>query len=155
MNDEAASKQTKNELLREDGVLNAHPERVLDPKFQQSQFFDPCDLVQVKYEMLRRVWAEHASVTDVAKEYGISRPTYYQAVSNLQEAGLAGLVPKKRGPRGRHKLRPDVIAFLEQQLLPGQPVRARRLAALVRERFGLEVHPRSIERALQEKKTPH
>lgn len=154
MNGDAESKRSKNDLLREDGVLNAHPERVLDPKFQEDEFFDPHDLVQVKYEMLRRVWVENVSVKNVAKEYGISRPTYYQVKANLQEAGLAGLVPKKRGPHGRHKLHGEVVGFLKQQVLPGQPIRARELAVLVRERFGLTVHPRTIERALQEKKTP-
>lgn len=153
MTDDAERKRSKNDLLREDGVLNSHPERVLDPKFQQNEFFDPHDLVQVKYEMLRRVSVENASVTDVAKDYGISRPTFYQAKANLEEAGLAGLVAKKRGPRGPRKLHDDVIRFLKQQVLPGQPIRARQLVALVRDRFGVQVHPRTIERALQEKKT--
>ena len=153
MNGDAESKRRKNDLLREDGVLNSHPERVVDPKFQENEFFDPHDIVQVKYEMLRRVSVENASVTTIAKEYGISRPTYYQAKSSLEEAGLVGLVPKKRGPRGPHKLQREVIAFLNQQVIPGQPIRARELAVFVRERFGIEVHPRTIERALQEKKT--
>ena len=153
MKEDSENRRSKNHLLREDGVLNLHPEKVIDPKFQQNEFFDPLDLVQVKYEMLRRVSVENVSVTDIAQEYGISRPTYYQAKTSLEEAGLAGLVPKKRGPRGPHKLHPEVIAFLKQRLLPGQPIRARELAMLVHEQFGLVVHPRTIERALQEKKT--
>jgi hypothetical protein len=36
--------------------LNPSPERVTDELFQE--FFDPRDLVQVKYEMLRRVQTE-------------------------------------------------------------------------------------------------
>jgi hypothetical protein len=99
------SKRSKAEILLEDGTLNPAPEKVRDPKFRQSEFFDPSDAVQVKYEMLRRVCIENASVTDASAEYGISRPTYYQAKASFDGAGIAGLVPKKRGPRGAHKVR--------------------------------------------------
>jgi transposase len=93
-------------------------------------------------------------VTDATDDYGVSRPTYYQAKASFDEAGVAGLVPKKRGPRGPHKLQAEVLAFIEQQLVSGEPIRARALAKRVREEFSVEVHPRTIERALAVKKTP-
>ena len=74
----------------EEGTLNPSPEKVRDPKFQESEFFDPRDIVQVKYEMLRRVSVENAPVTDAAEEYGVSRPTYYQAQANFDEQGSQG-----------------------------------------------------------------
>ena len=89
------SKQAKIQALREEGVLNPAPEKVEDPKFQQGEFFDPRDAVQVKYELLRRVLVDKASVTDAAQAYGISRPTYYQAKASFEKAGIAGLVPRK------------------------------------------------------------
>ena len=94
------SKRAKTDALLEEGTLNPTPEKVRDPKFQESEFFDPRDAVQVKYEMLRRVSIENASVTEASDEYGISRPTYYQAKANFDAAGIAGLVPKRPGPRG-------------------------------------------------------
>lgn len=133
--------------------MNPFPEKVSDPKFQKSEFFDPRDLMQVRYEMLRRVLVENASVTDATDEYGVSRPTYYQAKANFDEGGVTGLVPKKRGPRGPHKLQGDVLAFVEKQHVPGEPIRARELAKLIRDEFSVEVHPRTIERALGGKKT--
>jgi transposase len=148
------SKRSKIKTLRAEGTLNAAPEKVSDPKFLQSDFFDARDLVQVKYEMLRRVVADNASVTDATEEYGVSRPTYYQTKTKFDEAGIAGLVPKKRGPRGPHKLHADVLAFIEKQIAPGEPIRARQLAKLIRQKFDLDVHPRTIERALAGKKTP-
>ena len=147
-------RRSKADVLLEEGTLNPASEKVLDPKFRESEFFDPRDIVQVKYEMLRRVSVENASVTDAALEYGVSRPTYYQAKANLEEAGIAALVPKKPGPRGPHKIQGEVLAFLKKQLVPGQPIRARELATLVRQEFDLQVHPRSIERAVRGKKTP-
>jgi transposase len=67
---------------------------------------------------------------------------------------LAGLVPKKPGPRGPHKIQGEVLAFLKKRLVPGEPIRARKLAALIRQKFDVEVHPRTIERAVRGKKTP-
>jgi len=140
--------------MLEEGTLNAFPEKVSDPKFQASEFFDPRDVVQVKYEMLRRVSVENVSVTDATHEYGVSRPTYYEAKANFDDAGVAGLVPKKRGPRGPHKLQGKLLAFVEKQHVPGEPVRAREMAKLIREEFSVDVHPRTIERALGGKKRP-
>jgi transposase len=144
----------KAKALREEGTLNPAPEKVRDSKFRENEFFDPRDLMQVKYEMLRRVSVENASVADAAGEYGLSRPTYYQTKTNFDLAGIAGLVPRKRGPRGPHKLQGEVRAFVEEQLVAGQPVRARKVAKLVRETFGLDIHPRTIERTVAGKKTP-
>ena len=148
------SEPPKIKALREEGTLNPAPERVRDPKFQQHEFFDPRDLVQVKYELLRRVSVENASVTDATEEYGVSRPTYYQTRATFDTAGVAGLVPRKRGPRGPHKLQGEVLAFVQQQLVAGEPVRARELAKLIRQKFELTIHPRTIERAVAGKKTP-
>lgn len=147
-------KDPKAAALLEEGTLNRFPEKVGDPNFRQSEFFDPRDVVQVKYEMLRRVSVENVSITDATDEYGVSRPTYYQAKASFEQAGIGGLVPKKRGPRGPHKLQGEVLAFVEKQQAPGEPIRARALARLIRKEFSLDIHPRTIERALEGKKTP-
>ena len=147
-------KDPKAATLLENGTLNPFPEKVSDTKFRQSEFFDARDVVQVKYEMLRRVLVENASVTDATDEFGVSRPTYYQTKTSFDEAGVAGLVPKKRGPRGPHKLQGEVLTFVESHHVRGKPIRARELAKLIRKEFSLEIHPRTIERALTVKKTP-
>jgi len=148
------SKSQKLEALREEGTSNPTPNDVHDPKFLENEFFDPHDIVQVKYEMLRRVSVESASVSAATEEYGVSRPTYYQTKASFDKGGVAALVPQKRGPRGPHKLRGQALAFVQQQLVAGEPVRARKLAKLVRQKFDLDIHPRTIERAVTGKKTP-
>jgi len=147
------SQQAKIRLLREAGTLNPEPEKVRDMKFLDGEFFDPHDMVQVRYEMLRRVSVDKASVSDVAEEYGVSRPTYYQTKAGFEEAGIAGLLPKKRGPHGPHKLEGSVLEFIQKHLIAGEPVRARALTRQIAEKFGIEVHPRTIERAVVGKKT--
>jgi transposase len=146
----------KTDALREQGVLNAHPERVGDPLFSEHEFFDPRDLVQVKYEMVRRVEAEGASITDAATAFGFSRPSFYQAQNALQLHGLAGLLPKKRGPHGGHKLSEEVVDFLAQLRANEVAIPTHDLVRRVEERFGIRVHARSVERALarREKKRP-
>ena len=134
------------------GVLNPHPERVQAPEFQVDTFFDPLDLVQVKYEMLRMVQVDGASKVDAADTFGVSRPTYYQAEAAYAREGLAGLLPRQRGPKGAHKLTAQLMTFIEAHLAEHGPVGARPLAQLIQTEFGLSVHPRSIERALARKK---
>jgi transposase len=131
-------------------ALNAHPAAVVDPAFTSGDpFFDARDLVQVKYEMLRRVQVEGQAVSTTAAAFGFSRPSFYAAQAAWQAAGLPGLIPARPGPRGGHKLTAAVVeALLEQQARDPQ-IRTAQLVALVHEQFGLRVHPRSIERALK------
>ena len=58
-----AGPDPKEAALAETRCLNPHPEQVRDPAFLSSDFFDARDLVQVKYEMVRRVKADGAPVT--------------------------------------------------------------------------------------------
>jgi len=147
------SKHPKVRALLEEGTLNSEPGKVRDAKFRDGEFFDPRDIVQVKYEMLRRVSVENVSMTSATEEYGVSRPTYYQTKASFEEAGIAGLVPSKRGPRGPHKVRGPVLAFIQEQMVAGEPIRARQLAERIRKKFNVEIHPRTIERAVGIKKT--
>jgi transposase len=138
----------KAEALRESRTLNPHPESVADKRFTDSEFFDSRDLVQVKYEMVRRVEVDGEPVTTAAAAFGFSRQSYYQAAAALAEGGPAALVPSKPGPRGPRKLTSEVVDHLEELLAADPALRSSELAELVEERFGTRVHPRSIERAL-------
>ncbi len=142
--------------LRERGVLNSKPESVRDELFRKSEFFDARDLVQVKYEMIRRVEIEGAPIAQAAQAFGFSRPSFYEAQAAFSEGGLVALLPKKRGPRHAHKLGQDVVEFIEEVRAGDRTVSAASIAKLIKERFRLLVHPRSVERALArlEKKRP-
>jgi transposase len=143
-----AAKDAKFEALQQQGTLNPRPKEVRDELFLQEEFFDPHDLVQVKYEMLRRVQAEGQSVTNASANFGFSRPSFYQALSAFEQDGLAGLVPHKRGPKQAHKLTQEVLTFIGEMRQKEPSVRLPDLVKLIQERFGIRVHPRSIERSL-------
>lgn len=119
-----------------------------DPLFGELAFFDARDLVQVKYEMLRRVRVDGQAVTESCAAFGLSRPSYYQAQEGFEQEGLGGLVRKKPGPRRSHKLDVNVVEFLESLLTQDASLTATTLAQRVVDQFGRRVHPRSIERAL-------
>src|SRR5215210_8527331 len=144
----AKGEDPKVAALREQRSLNPRPERVHDETFAGSEFLDERDLVQVKYEMVRRVRVDGDSVTGSAQAFGFSRPAFYEAQAALDAGGLPGLVPARPGPKGAHKLTDEVVAFVREQMTVDPTLRPAGLVDLVAERFGLRVHRRSIERAL-------
>jgi transposase len=151
-----ARSDPKCETLREHATLNPHPEQVTDALFQVHPFFDPRDLVQVKYEMLRRVIIDRQPVGTTAAAFGFSRVTLYQLRKRFEAEGLAGLLPQRKGPRRAHiglarraiPMSDDVLAFVLETLKGEPSLRVADLQQRVAQRFGISVHPRSLERAL-------
>jgi transposase len=145
----------KKQVLKDQGILNRQSNKVVEPTFVNNPFFDPDDLAQVKYEMVRQVCCEGRSVSEAADNFGMSRPTFYLARDAIEREGILGLAPKKSGPQTRHKLTAEVMLFIYEKINEDRSVSPKMLAEMVLERFSVSVHPRSIERALAaEKKTP-
>ena len=142
---------TKRQALQSSGTFNPRHGRVRHPLFQGSDFFDPQDLLQLKYESLRAVQKKEYSLARAASEFGLSRPTLYQAQAHFAAQGLEGLLPGKRGPRQAHKLTAQVRQYLEQERAAHPELSARQLATRVRQRFRIKVHPRTLEKALKPK----
>jgi transposase len=145
----ATREDPKRQALAASRTLNPHPEKVTDPAFTPGGFFDPDDLMQVKYEMVRQASSEGVGPGQAAASFGLSRQSFYTAKQAIAERGLAGLLPGKPGPKGGHKLTDEVLDCLEE-LLRADPGRSpAQLAAEVQARFGVAVHARSVRRALQ------
>ena len=121
------------------------------PLFQQSSFFDPEDLLQLKYETLRAVEIERCPIAKAARDFGLSRPTIYEAQTQLQQQGLEGLLPHKRGPKAAHKLTGEVLQYVQEQTAAEPEIHADELAKRVRQRFAVKLHPRTIQKALRGK----
>jgi transposase len=133
--------------LRQSHTLHPHPDQVCDPLFTSgSPFFDSRDLVQVKYELLRRVRVDGYSVSHATSLFALSRPTFYAAQSAWEQAGMRGLLPESPGPRHAHKLTDEIVAELQPLATTMSPPE---LAVWLQEQRSLSVHPRSIERALK------
>jgi transposase len=145
--EELSMSDEKLRALRQSHTLHPHPEQVRDPLFTSgSVFFDPRDLVQVKYELLRRVRVDGYAVSQATALFALSRPTFYAALSAWEQAGISGLLPQPTGPRHAHKLTEEIIAELQPLAKTLSPAE---LAVWLQEQRSLAVHPRSIERALK------
>ena len=143
-----AGEDPKVRALREARSLNPRPGSGERRAVLGSEFLDARDLVQVKYEMVRRARVDGEPVGRAAAAFGFSRPSFYAAQRALDDGGLAGLVPARPGPRGAHKLTAEVVAFAREQRATDPRLSSAGLVELIAERFGVRVHRRSVERAL-------
>src|SRR2546425_2797077 len=136
----------KLQSLRQQGTDNPRPRAVTDDLFADSEFFDPRDLVQVKYEMLRRVQKEGHSITEAATRFGFSRPSFYQTQAAFQAGGLARLVPRKRGPKQAHKLTAGVLEVICETPHQNPSLRAGGVGGPGNGRFQFAVYPPTLQR---------
>src|SRR5688500_6268191 len=102
MSNSTQTEQKKIETLKSQGTLNPSPQKVLNPLFKDGGFFDPRDIVQVKYELLRCVQVEKDSITNAVKSFGFSRLSFYRIYDTFEKQGLYGFIPQKRGPQQAH-----------------------------------------------------
>ena len=140
--------RAKTQALQQSGTLNLRAHKVQDRLFLEEDFFDPQDLPQVKYEMLRRVQKEAMPIGAAAASFGFSRPSFYKALEDFAREGLVGLIPKKRGPKGGHKLTGEIMAFVGQIRTQEPSIRTPDLVQRIQDEFGTRVHRRTLERAL-------
>ncbi len=138
----------KEEQLRRRGVLNANPEKVRDELFTTTSFFDPRDLAQVRYEMLRRHLVDKLPVTESVKRFGFSRPTFYQLTDAYEREGIPGLIPRKPGPKGPRRCTPEIVEFVQKRRAESPGVTMDQLLEEVASRFGRKIHRRTLERGL-------
>lgn len=104
----------KKAALKESRALNPRPDAVTDEDFALCPFLDPDDVVQVKYEMVRRVRVDKVPVARAAAAFGFS------PAELLCDRGRAGRGRAYRAgagqarPEGPRKLTEEVMEFVEQ-----------------------------------------
>jgi transposase len=140
----------KAEVLRQQGALHPKPDTVQDEAFRQGEFFDARDLVQVRYEMLRRHQVDGQAVTEVAGAFGVSRQAFYTTETAFEQMGISGLLPRRRGPKRAHKCTEEILDFVEQWRATSPT--GKDVTEAIQRRFGVSINPRSIERALTRRK---
>ena len=107
---------SKTDILKSNGTYNINSASVRAENFQHGIFFDPCDLIQVKYEMLRCVERKELSISEATKRYGFSRQTYYSLKAAVEEGGIMALIPQKTGPKNNFKLIEEGQLFIDAYL---------------------------------------
>jgi len=147
-----ALRAQKNKALAACGTLNPHPEAVRNELFTTHAFFDPHDRAQVKYEMLRSQHVEGLNVAEAGRQFGFSRESFYQIRNAFSEQGFSALLPAKPGRKGPSKLKGEALKFVLAQHQKNPELYPASLSALMRERYGVEVHRTTVMRALKKKR---
>ncbi|MBW1911546.1 MAG: helix-turn-helix domain containing protein [Deltaproteobacteria bacterium] len=114
---------------------------------EQSDFFNPLDRSQVKYEMLRARSHEGHFITRVCKEFGYSRESFYKALEAFRKEGITGLVDKPKGKNKPDKVTPEIIGYVIYQRAKFGLSGATIAKDIFRE-FNLKLHKRTVERIL-------
>mgnify|MGYP001619013088 CR=1 FL=1 len=133
------------------GLVNPAPDNVRSALFREHpDFFDAYDNLQVRYELLRAHLVDGASVVEVCGSFGVSRQTFYVLQEKFSEAGSAGLLPKKPGPKGPTKLTVDLMAFIRERVASDEEVSTTMLVSEIRKKFAVSFHRRTIEKVVAE-----
>lgn len=138
--------------LKKGATFNPKASEVKDELFLKNVFFDPQDLVQVKYEMLRKVGKEDFEVKEAVYLFGMSRQYYYKVKTAFDREGIAGLLPGKRGPKHPFKLTDDIVGFINEMVKEDPSVTNQRIAGEIEARFKVAVNPRTIQRMRKDQK---
>jgi len=139
------SNHTRRQALNAAGLTHPRPEAVTAALFAADPFFFAVDKVQVKYEMLRAHFGDGDTVTAAAARHGYSRAEFYLVAAAFERAGMTGLLDERRGRKGPTKLTEEVHAFLDNL----GSCSASEAAAALADQLGVELHPRTIQRARQ------
>jgi len=142
----------KTDTLKENGSFNRNAAAVTNTLFKCSPYFDPQDLVQVKYEMLRAVKQDELSVSAASKQFGFSRTAYYKIEKRFEEAGIDGLCLLKTGPKAPAKITSDIMGFAAD-LEAGHPgITNDEIVREIKSQKGISIHKRSLQRERAKKK---
>jgi len=140
-------KKIKHHHLKKAGLFNPNPEKVKDPLFlEHSNFFDACDNLQIRYEILRSHLVESDSVVGVCRRFGVSRQSFYTLQEKFEQEGTAGLLPKKPGPRGPSKLTAEVLEFVLKSLQADEKVSGVEIKSQIQQKYGVSLHRRTVEK---------
>jgi len=134
------------DFLRRTRCLHRTPERVQNDRFtQQTDFFDPKDIVQVKYELLRSCEVEGRDVASACLDFGFSRTTYYKVLQAFLEGGLPALMGRPRGRLKPIKVTDVVRGYLIAEKAKNSKLSAHEMIEPLKERYQVELSERMIQ----------
>ncbi len=134
------------ELLRSALCLHRSPESVKDETFiEQSDFFDPKDIVQVKYELLRRCEVDGRDVAATCLDFGFSRTTYYKVQQAFLSGGMPSLMGRQRGRPKPIKVTDVVLGYTIAEKAKNPKLTAKDMAAALDARYHVHLSERMVQ----------
>ena len=137
----------KVEHLRATRTYNERHDRVVDELFANSELFDPRDLLQVRYEIVRAVGGGE-SPERVAVRFGVSGMTARRYVGSMREGGLLALLPARKGPSGPRALGPRGEEFVDAYIVGHPSASGREVHEALEAALALGVSQRTVERRI-------
>jgi len=142
----------KKDILIKNGTYNKNHGKVMKWKFREGGFYDPMDIVQVRYEMIKDAGGSGRTIKQVTDEYGYSRASYYHIKDNFDNGGMIALVPEKTGPKSARKLTDDLKEYITKYVEDNPSASSSRIAAEIERNKGITVSKRTVERFRSKKK---
>jgi len=142
----------KVEILKVNGTYNKRYDSVRKPEFLEGGFYDPRDVVQVKYEMLRDAEDSGQAIGAVASKFGFSRTAYYNIKESFEKNGMSALIPEKTGPKKPHRLTETLQEFVDEYVIGHPNASSAEIVAVIQSEKSEVVSKRTIERYKSKKK---
>jgi transposase len=117
--------------------------------------FDPYDLVQVKYEMLRAVMCDEMTITEASRQFGFSRAAYYKIEKSFSAIGVSGLFLQKTGPKAAVKATEEILRFADELRDNDPGITNDHIVEEIQNQKGVSLHKRSLQRERSKKKHSH
>jgi len=136
----------KQDILIKNGTYNKNHAKVLEQRFVDDDFYDPYDLAQVKYEMLRSARETNRNIKEIAGKFGFSRAGFYKIKYSFEKSGVSSFVLNKTGPRKARKLTPKHQEFIDDYLTENPTASSENIAEALKKGNGLEITKRTVER---------
>ena len=142
-------KETKRVFLEKEGVLNPKPERVSHPLFETLDFFDPFDLPQVRYEMIRSARVEKIPVAEACKLFGFSREYFYKLERSFMERGYVAMLGSTMGRRPIIALNQEIINFITHRKIKEPGLSGEKLRQEIQQLYNVDCSRRTVERIVE------
>ena len=140
----------KREFLKKEGILNPNPERVICPKFQNMDFFDPLDLPQVRYEMLRLARVGNVSVSEACRQFGFSREYFYRLERSFMERGYVSLLGSRKGRRPVIALNQEIVNHVAHRKMEEPGLSGEEQRKEIFKIYKVECSRRTVERIVEQ-----
>lgn len=142
-------REEKIKFLKKEGLLNQKPDRISHSLFKIHDFFDPLDLLQVRYEMLRSVKVDGYPVAKVCRTFGFSREYYYKLWRMFLERGFVGLLGAPQGRRPLIALNQELVNFIIHKKLENPKLPSKKICKQIINIYHIECSTRTVERIIE------
>jgi hypothetical protein len=138
------------DFLQRARCIHPAPGKVYDKRFQEEgSFFDPKDIVQVKYELIRSCVVEGNDVASTCVRFGFSRTTYYKVYEAFLQGGIPSLMGRPRGRPQPIKVNELVLGYLIAEKAKKPKLSASEMVTHVMNRYNVQISVRMIQHVWQ------